>query len=146
MSAAPDPALVAQALRAVSAAQGYNAWLGVELLALETGRVELAFAIRPEITQHHGFVHGGVLAAAADTVCSWAAASVAGDVVTSNITVQFLSPAVGDRVRAVGQVLKSGKRQVSIEAKVYAEAAGGEAAGGEAKLVAVALAAITPVG
>lgn len=141
MSAAPDPALVAQALRGVSAAQGFNAWLGVELVSVETGRVELVFPIRPEISQHHGFVHGGVLAAAADTVCAWTGASVAGDVVSSSFTVQFLSPAQGERLRAVGQVLKVGKRQVSVEAKVFAEAAGAAP-----KLVAVALASIAPVG
>jgi len=140
MSAAPDPALVAQALRAVSAAQGFNAWLGVALLSVETGRVELAFPVRPELTQHHGFVHGGVLAAAADTVCAWTAASVAGDVVTASFTIQFLSPAKGERLRAVGEALKVGKRQVSVQAKVYTETADAEP-----KLAAVALAAISPV-
>lgn len=140
-AAAPAPELIAQALRAVSAAQGFNAWLGVDLVSVETGRVELTIPIRPQLSQHHGTVHGGVLATAADIVCAWTAASVAGDVVTSSVSIQFLSPARGERLRAVGTVLKAGKRQVAIEAKVYAEADGAEP-----KLVAAAMASVAPVG
>lgn len=141
MTQAPAPELVAQALRAVSASQGFNSWLGVDLVSVETGRVEITIPIRPDLSQHHGSVHGGVLAAAADIVCAWTAASVAGDVVTAGFSIQFLNPARGERLRAIGTVLKAGKRQAAIEAKVYAEAAGAEP-----KLVAAAMASVTPVG
>lgn len=138
---APDPALVAQMLRKISGSNGFNAWLGVELLSVETGRVEIGFALqRDELTQHHGATHGGIIATAADIVCAWAAASVVGDVVTGGFSIQFLSLAQGSRLRAVGQVLKAGKRQVSVEAKVYADQEQSEL-----KLVAVALGSISPV-
>jgi uncharacterized protein (TIGR00369 family) len=103
--------------------------------------VELSFPIRPETTQHHGFAHGGLIGVAADNACAWAAATVAGDVVTGSYSIQFLAPARGERLRARGEVIRAGKRQVSVEARVYAESAG-EAP----KLVAVALAQIFPVG
>lgn len=137
----PDPALVAQMLRSISGAHGFNAWLGVDILSVETGRVEIAFALgREELLQHHGATHGGIIAAAADIVCAWTAASVAGDVVTSGFSIQFLSMARGARLRAVGEVLKAGKRQVTVEAKVYADPDEGEP-----RLVAVALGSISPV-
>ncbi len=140
MSDAPDPAQVMQALKAVSAGQGFNALLGFEVMRVENGLVEIEAALRPELTQHHGFAHGAVVGALADTACAWAAASVAGDVVTSSYTIQFLAPARGQRLHAVGSVLKSGRRQISAEAKVYA------LADGVSSLVAVALAIVAPVG
>lgn len=136
----PPSELVERTLREVSAVQGFNKWLGVELVRAGGGEAELVAPIKPEITQHHGFVHGGVIGAMADIACWWAAASAAGDVVTASLTLQLLSPAKGTRPRAVGTVLRAGKRQVSVEARVFAE---GDAA--ESKLVAVALAMIAPV-
>lgn len=138
MTEQPD---VAAALRAVSGAQGFNAWMGVDLHHAGDGRVELSIAVKPEITQHHGFVHGGVVTALADTASSWAAATVAGDVVTSTLSMQFLAPARGERVRAVASVLRSGRRLVSVETRVFAEGAGAGPV-----LCAVGLAAIAPVG
>jgi len=137
----PDPALVMQALRAVSATQGFNAFLGIEIVRVETGLVELALALRPDLTQHHGFAHGAVVGALADTSCAWAAASVAGDVVTATYTIQFLAPARGETLRAVATVLKSGRRQVSAEARIHSESPGTPPV-----LVATAMALITPVG
>jgi len=104
---------------------------------VDTGAVEIAVPIRPEILQHHGFVHGGVLGAVADTAVAWTAATMVGDVVTSGYTLQLLAPAVGERVIATGEVLKAGRTSVSVQARVYAEDTGGVR-----KLVVVALASV----
>ena len=138
---APDIVQVRAALAGVSAVGGFNRWLGVETLRVDTGAVEIACPVRPEILQHHGFVHGGVLGALADTAVAWTAATVAGDVVTSGYSVQFLAPARGERVVATGEVVKAGRSNVSVQARVYSEAADGTR-----KLVAVALASVSPVG
>ncbi|HEU0222231.1 MAG TPA: PaaI family thioesterase, partial [Paracoccaceae bacterium] len=97
--------------------------------------------VRPELTQHHGTVHGGVIGTMADNACAYAAATVAGDVVTSTYTIKFLAPARGARLRALGAVLKPGRRSVVTEARIFAEDEGAPA-----KLVAVALATIAPIG
>jgi len=140
MNAFSDPASETL-LRTVSLSNGFNAWLDVELVAAGNGQVEIALPVRAELLQHHGFVHGGVVGALADIACSWAAATAAGDIVTSGYTLQFLSPAKAPRLRATATVVKAGKRQVTVEAKIYAEP-DDEAP----KLVAMALASIAPVG
>lgn len=119
---------------------GFTIWLGAEPVECWNGRAELTIEVRPEMTQHHGYVHGAILGAAADNACAWAAASVAGDVVTGEYRVHFLSPAKGTRIRAVGEVVRAGRRQVVVKADVYAEG------DGEARHVAIATATVIPVG
>ncbi|HTI31663.1 MAG TPA: PaaI family thioesterase [Sphingomonas sp.] len=119
---------------------GFTNWLGVEPVKVWGGESELTLSVRPDLTQHHGFAHGAIVGLMADNACAWAAASVAGDVVTSSYTINFLSPAVGELLRAKGQVIKAGKRQVVVRAEVFAEGDGAP------KLVAVAQATIMPVG
>ena len=102
---------------------------------------QLVIPLRPDLTQHHGFAHGAVVGAAADNACAWAAASVAGDVVTGSYTIHFLAPARGRRLRAKGEVMKAGKRQVVVRAEVRSEADGEPPV-----LVAVAQATVIPVG
>jgi len=118
----------------------FAAHLQAEVLAIEPGRVELAVPVVPErVNQHHGFVHGAIIGFVADSACAWAAGSVAGDVVTSEYKLNFLAPAVGDRLIGVGTVIKASSRTVVAQAEVYAER------GGDRKLVAFALATIAKV-
>ncbi len=119
---------------------GFTSWAGVEPLRIWEGESELTLTIRPEHTQHHGFAHGAIVGLMADNACAWAAASVAGDVVTGGYTINFLAPATGTLLRAKGKVVRAGKRQVVVQAEVWSE--GGEAG---AKLAAVAQATVMPV-
>ena len=45
---------------------------------------------------------------------------MAGDVVTSEYKVNFVAPAVGEKLTAVGTVIKAGARQVVARADVFA--------------------------
>ncbi len=118
---------------------GFSTILGIEPTKCINGESELIITLKPELTQHHGFAHGAVVGAAADNACAWAAASLVGDVVTSSYTLQLLAPALGERLRAHGVVIKKGKRQLSVRSDVYAET------GDQSKLVATALASIAIV-
>ncbi|GGO25622.1 PaaI family thioesterase [Deinococcus humi] len=118
----------------------YTRQMGTRLRHFEAGRVEIEIDLRPELTQHHGQAHGAVLGYLADTVSAWAAASVAGDVVTAEYKINFLAAARGDVLWARGEVLKAGKRQVIVRADVYAHSQGMETH------VATALATVAPVG
>ncbi|MEM9312931.1 MAG: PaaI family thioesterase [Pseudomonadota bacterium] len=100
---------------------GFSNWLSVEPLKVWQGESELLLSLRPEMTQHHGFAHGAIVGLMADNACAWAAASVAGDVVTGSYLINFLRPGQGERLRAKGTVVKPGKRQVVVRADVYAE-------------------------
>ncbi|WP_428247310.1 PaaI family thioesterase [Ferrovibrio sp.] len=126
-------------LEAAMKTSPFTTWIGTELLHFEPGQVEIAANLRREMTQHHGFAHGAVVGYMADTVCAWAAASVAGDVVTSEYKLNLLAPAVGQRLYATGTVIKAGKAQVVTRADVYAEHQGTK------KIVATALATIVRV-
>jgi uncharacterized protein (TIGR00369 family) len=119
---------------------GFSNWLDVEPVKIWEGESELTLAIRPEMTQHHGFTHGAIVGLMADNACAWAAASVAGDVVTGSYTINFLAPATGTVLRAKGTVLRAGKRQVIVRADVWSENESGET-----KLVAAAQATVMAV-
>lgn len=110
--------------RVAVARSGFSNWLQVEPILVWEGCSELLLELRPEMTQHHGFAHGAIVGLMADNACAWAGASVVGDVVTGGYTINFLRPAKGERLRAKGEVIKPGKRQVIVRADVFCEAAG----------------------
>ena len=120
---------------------GFSNWLQVEPLKVWQGEAELLLEIRPEMAQHHGFAHGAIVGLMADNACAWAGASVVGDVVTGGYTINFLRPAQGLRLRAKGQVIKPGKRQVVVRSDVWAESDDGDPVH-----VATAQATIIPTG
>lgn len=120
---------------------GFSTFLGVEPVRCWQGESELMLAIRPDMTQHHGFAHGAIVGLMADNACAWAASTMVGDVVTGSYTINFLAPARGTHLRAKGTVVKAGKRQAIVRADVWSESDGEGAV-----LVAVAQATIVPLG
>lgn len=123
------------------ARSGFSNWLQVEPIVVWQGESELVLELRAEMTQHHGFAHGGIVGLMADNACAWAGASVLGDVVTGGYTINFLRPAKGECLRAKGLVIKSGKRQAIVRADVFAESSGSDPVH-----VAAAQATIIPTG
>lgn len=122
-------------------ASGFTAFLGVEPIVCFGGASELLLVMRPDMTQHHGFAHGGIVGLMTDNACAWAASSAIGDVVTGSYTINFLAPARGTHLRARGTVIKAGKRQAVVRADVWSESEG------EAPILcAVAQATVVPVG
>ena len=119
---------------------GFSTFLGVEPITCWGGKSELLLHVRPDMTQHHGFAHGAIVGLMADNACAWAASSVAGDVVTGSYSINFLAPARGKRLRALGSVVKAGKRQVIVRADVWSEDADSAPV-----LAAVAQATIVPL-
>lgn len=126
-------------LRGVNAASAYNQSAGFELLSAADGEAELAVDAKPELLQHAGLLHAGVLGALIDTACGFAAASIAGSVLASHYSVRCYRPGKGERFVARARVVKSGKRQVFATAEVFALCDDGEVliAGGDAVLVPV---------
>jgi len=60
-------------IRASFANQGAMALIGAELTRIQQGTVEIELGFRPELTQQHGFLHAGVIAAVLDSACTYAA-------------------------------------------------------------------------
>jgi uncharacterized protein (TIGR00369 family) len=127
--------------RRVLAAQGFSELLGTVLEAFETGRAELSLPVSPRLLQQNGFVHGGVLSYLADNALTYAGGSVLGtDVLTAEYKINYLRPAVGERLHAVASVVGSGKTQAVCRCDVFVEA------GGEWKLCAAAQGTIRKAG
>lgn len=121
MSAPTDPL---ELLRAVNASAAFNVWAGFEVTAAGEGSAELRLPWREELGQYAGFLHAGVVAALIDTACGFAAATVVGQVLASNCSVNYLSPAVGEVFVCRAEVVKAGKRQVFTRAELSAEQEG----------------------
>ncbi|HIQ42226.1 PaaI family thioesterase [Ectopseudomonas khazarica] len=113
--------------------------LGAELLEFAPGRVSLQVPSRPDLCQHHGYMHGAVVGFMVDSGCAWAAASMVGDVVTSEYKLNLLAPALGERLLCRAEVLKAGQRLAVCRADVFA------VNNGQEKLVATGLATIARV-
>jgi acyl-coenzyme A thioesterase PaaI-like protein len=67
-----DPAFQAR-IQASFAKQGLMTSLGASLVHVAPGMVEIALPASPAVSQQHGFVHAGALAAIADTAAGYAA-------------------------------------------------------------------------
>lgn len=120
--------LAAEALlRRASQSAGFNRWSGFTLVAAGAGQVILELPVREDMTQHHGFAHGGIVGALLDTACSWAAATLVGDVVTASYTLQFHAPANAPLLRVSAETVKAGRRNVSVMARAEAVADDGTA-------------------
>lgn len=134
------PVATLEIMREVVKHSPFNSFLGAEVLVCANGIAELTVGIRPDLAQHHGYVHGAVVGAIADNACAWAAASVVGDVVTAEYKLNLLAPAIGDKLIGRGRVIKASARLVTCTADVFAVKDGDE------RHVATMLATIIPVG
>lgn len=105
------------------------ATLGIEIARLEPGEIELAFDHDERLTQQHGFIHAGIMAAALDSACGYAAFSLMpaeAAVLTIEFKTNLLAPAAGERFSVVGRVVKPGRTISVAEAEAFARADGRE--------------------
>ena len=103
------------------ARQGMMTHLGVRLLAVKEGHVELALSYSDKLTQQQGGFHGGAIGALADIAGGYAALTVAPEgmeVVTVEYKINFLNSLQGGEIRAMGKVLKAGRRVIVTSAEV----------------------------
>lgn len=97
--------------------------IGASLISVEPGKVEIALKHSSEITQQHGFVHAGIIAAVVDSACGYAALSLMPEntgVLSIEFKINLLSPAQGDSFRAVGRVRKPGRTIYFAEGELIA--------------------------
>jgi uncharacterized protein (TIGR00369 family) len=96
--------------------------LGAELEAVEPGHVVVAMAHRDALTQQHGYVHAGMLAAALDSACGYAAFSLMpadAAVLTIEFKINLLAPARGPRFRFEGTVTKPGRTISVVDGRAF---------------------------
>src|SRR2546428_11024336 len=79
---------------------------------LERGLVEISAKNRPDLEQQDGYVHAGALVALADSAGGYAALSLllsGSRVLSVEVKLNFLRPAVGSMIRGRGRVKKIGR-------------------------------------
>ena len=129
-------------VRTSFAKQGLMSTLGVILTNVAPGLVQIAIRPDPAISQQHGFVHAGAVSAIADTAAGYAALSLMPPnrgVLTTEFKINFVAPAVGDRILARGKVVKAGRTLTLAQTEVFAES------GGQEKLIALLTATLMAV-
>lgn len=107
--------------RAVLRTQPFSSLIGASLAHFAPGEAVLEVPISEQVKQQNGFVHGGVVSYCADNVITFAGGSVLGaGVVTSEFKINYLRPAVGDKLVARASVMHAGKTQAVCRCEVYA--------------------------
>jgi uncharacterized protein (TIGR00369 family) len=98
--------------------------LGIVIVRLGPGEVELAMLHAQAFTQQNGFVHGGIITAGLDNACGVAAFTLMpseADVLTVEFKTTLLAPARGERFVFKAEVVKPGRTLTFCEAKAFAE-------------------------
>jgi uncharacterized protein (TIGR00369 family) len=93
------------------------------LVRVGPGEVEIRLAHREELTQQHGFLHAGIVTAAVDSACGYAALSLmpeGSDVLSVEFKVNLLAPGLGEVFRADATVVRSGRTLTVCRAEVTA--------------------------
>ena len=115
-------------VRASFAKQGAMATIGAELDEVAPGRVVIGLPHDPRISQQHGFVHAGMVAAALDTACGYAASTLMpadAGVLTIEFKINLLAPARGPRLRCEGVVTKAGRTISVVDGRAWQDGADG---------------------
>jgi len=120
----PDGKEIEARVRGSFARQTIMTTLGAEIAAVRAGEVEIVLPFSDKILQQHEFIHAGAVASIADTACGYAALTMMpreAAVLTTEFKINLLAPAKGERLRAVGRVVRSGKKLVITLGEVFAE-------------------------
>lgn len=127
--------------REVLAKQPFSVLIGAELVALAPGRCELALPVTEQLKQQMGFAHGGVVSYLADNSLTYAGGTALQvPVVTSEYKINYVRPAVGERLVARARAVHVSKSQAVCQCDVFVISNGDE------KLCAIAQGTIAKAG
>lgn len=116
------------AVAASFAKQGFLVGIGTRLEQVSPGRVVFVLPFSVAVTQQHGYFHGGAIGAIGDSAGGYAALSLmpeGSEVVSVEYKINFIRPAVGEFLRASGQVLRAGRSLTVARVDICAVGADG---------------------
>lgn len=116
-------------VRASFTRQAAMGLIGAVMTDLTPGRVTIEMPVRSDLTQQHGFVHGGVVGMIADSAGGYAAFTLMpadASVLTVEYKINMLAPAKGERLVARGEIVKPGRTLSIVRADVFALSGGKE--------------------
>ena len=97
--------------------------IGAQLEDVEAGRASIRLPFREDLTQQHGFLHAGTIAAVADSACGYAALTLMppdAAVLSIEFKVNMLAPAKGESIMARAEVIRPGRNIMVCRADVHA--------------------------
>ena len=100
----------------------YGAFIGISIDDFSEGKVICSVALRDHHLNNGGRVHGGVLTSLADTAAGAAVRTVRPEgklTATTDLSISFLRPPVGNQLVAVAEVLHAGKRLFRVEIEIF---------------------------
>ena len=98
--------------------------LGFDVESVHDGRAIFRLDVRPSHKQIHGVVHGGIIAALADTTGAIAAYTTVPrgvELATLELKINYLEPVPGGTVKADARVLRSGRNFIVAECEIFNE-------------------------
>jgi uncharacterized protein (TIGR00369 family) len=98
--------------------------LGFDVESVQAGRAIFRLDVRANHKQIHGVVHGGILAALADTTAAIAAYTTVPngtEIATVELSMNYLEPVPGGRIKADARVLSTGRNFVVTECEIFNE-------------------------
>ena len=104
--------------------QSMMATLGARLTRAADGACTITAPILPGSMQQQGFGHAGLTFSIGDSAAGYAALSLLPDtqeVVTTEMKINLLAPAMGDLLIARGRVIKPGRRLIVVTSDVFAQ-------------------------
>ena len=119
----PADAGFADRVHASFARQAAMATIGATLARVDAGEVAIELPWSAGLTQQHGFLHAGMVAAALDSACGYAGYTLMpadAGILTIEYKINLLAPAKGQRFRMVGTVVKPGRTVTVTEGRAYA--------------------------
>ncbi|MGJ7499243.1 PaaI family thioesterase [Variovorax sp. ZT5P49] len=106
--------------RRVLASQPFSALIGTQLHALAPGLAELQLPLTAQLKQQNGFAHGGIVSYMADNALTFAGGSALRvPVVTSEFKINYVRPALGDRLIARATTAHCGSSQAVCTCEVF---------------------------
>jgi uncharacterized protein (TIGR00369 family) len=96
--------------------------IDAELNLVEPGIVEIALPYRADLTQQHGYLHGGIVTTIADSAAGYAAYSLmpeGAEVLSIEFKINLLRPAQDKSILARAEVIKPGRTLTVARADVF---------------------------
>lgn len=102
--------------------QEFMKHIGCKLTTIEPGFVIAEIDLERYHQQQIGFVHGGVTATIADVAAGFAGFTLVAanqHTVTAEIKISYFRPGIGNKLQAIGRVIKPGRNIHYCESEVY---------------------------
>lgn len=102
--------------------QPFMDFIGAELFEVKPGFCEIHLPYKKELSQQHGFFHGGIIGTLADNSGGYAANTLMpadSSILTVEYKLNIISPADGDLLIGRGEVISSGRTLKVCRTEVF---------------------------